>query len=113
MRRRVLKEMRENADLPTMTPIQSSILDALMRHGKSNELVLRGLIGNSALITGIALRQLQMRNLVRLSGARDYELSESGVAAMTGDCVTLPRAAKSLAEIYDSGRLRHRTDTKV
>jgi len=78
-----------------MTPIQSSILDALLRHGKSNELALRDFIGNSALTTGIALRQLHIRNLVRLSGAQEYELSESGVAALTGDSATMPRSVRT------------------
>src|SRR5258708_4478272 len=78
-----------------MTPIQSSILDALLRHGKSNELALRDFIGNSALTTGIALRQLHVRNLVRLSDAQEYELSESGVAALTADSAAMPRSVRT------------------
>jgi hypothetical protein len=68
-----------------MTPLQTAILDALLRHGKSNELDLRHRIGNSPLATGIALRQLQNRKLVQPSGGRDFELSASGVAAITGE----------------------------
>jgi len=75
-----------------MTPIQSSILDALLRHGKSNEFALRNLTGNSALTTGIALRQLESRSLVQLSGRGLYELSESGIAAMIAAMTREPEA---------------------
>jgi hypothetical protein len=78
-----------------MTPIQSSILDALLRHGKSNEIDLRHFTGNSALTMGIALRQLQSRNLVQLSGRREFELSESGVAAMTRESAIMTYPART------------------
>ena len=77
-----------------MTPIQSSILDALLRHGKSNEIDLRHFTGNSALTMGIALRQLQSRSLVQLSGRLEYELSESGVAAVTRESAVMTCPAR-------------------